>query len=130
MATPFKASLITPEAIVLETNVTGAKVPASDGLVGVLSHRAPLLAKLGTGVLTLDTAGGAQKFLVAGGYAQMKGEELTILTTEAIPAAQVTAEMLAAERAKLNAIQGTDLPSMEKRQAVEARVYAMKSLVG
>ena len=130
MAMPFKASLITPEAIVLETNVTAAKVPAADGLVGVLTHRAPLLTKLGTGVLTLDTTGGPQKFLVAGGYAQMKGEELTILTTEAIPAAQVTTEMLAAERAKLNAIQGTDLPAMEKRQAVEARMYAMKSLVG
>ena len=119
MATPFKASLITPEAIVLETNVTGAKIPAFDGLVGILTHRAPLLAKLGTGVLTLDTAEGAQKFLVTGGYAQMKGEELTILTTEAIPAAQITQQTVAAEQAKLNAIQGTDLPSMEKRQAVE-----------
>ena len=130
MAMPFKASLITPEAIVLETNITGAKIPAADGLVGILTHRAPLLAKLGTGVLTLDTAGGSQKFLVTGGYAQMKGEELTILTTEAIPAGQVTQQTIAAEQAKLNAVQGTDLPAMEKRQAIEARVYAMKSLVG
>lgn len=130
MATPFKASLITPEAIVLETNITGAKIPAFDGLVGILSHRAPLLAKLGTGVLTLDTTGGSQRFLVTGGYAQMKGEELTVLTTEAIPAAQVTSQMLAAEEAKLGAVEGTDLASMEKRQAIEARVYAMRGLVG
>ena len=129
MATPFKASLITPEAIVLETNVTGAKIPAYDGLVGILSHRAPLLAKLGTGVLTLDTTGGSQKFLVTGGYAQMKGEELTILTTEAIPAGQITQQTVAAEQAKLGGVQGTDKASMEKRQAIEARVHAMRSLV-
>ena len=129
MSAPFKASLITPEAIVLETSITSAKVPAFDGLVGILTHRAPLLAKLGTGILTLDTTSGSQKFLVTGGYAQMKGEELTILTTEAIPAAQVTQQSLAAEQAKLSAVQGPDLPSMEKRQAIESRIYAMRSLV-
>jgi len=129
MPAPFKASLITPEAIVLETNVTSAQIPAFDGLVGILTHRAPLLAKLATGVLTLDTTAGTQQFLVVGGYAQMKNEELTILTTEAIPAAQVTTQTLAAEQAKLSAIPGIDLNAMEQRQAVQARVFAMRSLV-
>ena len=128
MPSPFKASLITPEAIVLEASVTSAQVPAFDGLVGILSHRAPLLAKLSTGVLTLDTTSGTQQFLVIGGYAQMKGEELTILTTEAIPAAQITQQTIAAEQAKLNAIQGIDLPAMEQRQALQARVQAMRSI--
>ncbi|HVT82101.1 MAG TPA: F0F1 ATP synthase subunit epsilon, partial [Phycisphaerae bacterium] len=73
MAEPFKASLITPEAIVLETTITAAQVPAFDGLVGILNHRAPLLAKLGTGILRLDTTGGSQRFMISGGYAQMKG---------------------------------------------------------
>jgi F-type H+-transporting ATPase subunit epsilon len=129
MPASFKASLITPEAIVLETSVTSAQVPAFDGLVGILDHRAPLLAKMKTGVLRLDTNEGTQKFLVVGGYAQMKGDELTILTTEAIPAGQINAQTIAAEQTKLNAVQGVDLDSMEKRQAIEARVYAMKSLV-
>jgi len=128
MPTPFKASLITPEAIVLETSVTSAKIPAFDGLVGILTHRAPLLAKLSTGVLTLDTTAGSQRFLVTGGYAQMKGEELTILTTEAIPAAQINAQTISAEQAKLSSISGIDLQSMEKRQAIEARLSAMRSL--
>jgi F-type H+-transporting ATPase subunit epsilon len=128
MPAPFKASLITPEAIVLETSVTSAQVPAFDGLVGILTHRAPLLAKLATGVLTLDTTSGTQQFLIIGGYAQMKGEELTILTTEAIPAAQITAQTIAAEQAKLSAIQGNDLPAMEQRQALQSRLHAMHSI--
>ena len=128
MPAQFKASLITPEAIVLETDITSAKIPAFDGLVGILTHRAPLLAKLGTGVLTLGTTSGAQRFLVTGGYAQMKDEELTILTTEAIPAAQINAQTIAAEQAKLGNITGIDLPAMEKRQAIEARISAMRSL--
>jgi F-type H+-transporting ATPase subunit epsilon len=128
---PFKASVITPEAIVLETTIVEAQIPAFDGLLGILDKRAPLLAKLGTGILRITpTTGGPQRFLVTGGYAQMKGDELTILTTEAIPAAQVTREMLAAEQAKLQAIQGIDVKSMEQRQAIQARMHAMRSLVG
>ena len=129
MPAAFKASLITPEAIVLDTMITSAQVPAFDGLVGILDHRAPLLAKLGTGVLSLDTSSGVQQFVVIGGYAQMKDNALTILTTEAIPAAQVTAQTVAAEQAKFNAVQGTDTPALEQRQAIQARIQALRGVV-
>jgi F-type H+-transporting ATPase subunit epsilon len=130
MAEPFKASLITPEAIVLEASVTAAQVPAFDGLVGILSHRAPLLAKLGTGIVRLDTTTGVQRFVVSGGYAQMKGEELTILTTAAIPAANITPQMIAGEQAKLNAVTGQDVKSLEQRQALQARIATMRMAQG
>jgi F-type H+-transporting ATPase subunit epsilon len=126
----FKASLITPEAIVLEATVTEAQIPAFDGLLGILDKRAPLLAKLSTGVLRLTTNQGTQRFLVAGGYAQMKADELTILTSEAIPAAQITAQSVAAEQAKLSAVQGVGVDAMEERQALQARVHAMRTLAG
>jgi len=126
MAEPFKASLVTPEAIVLETSVTAAQVPAFDGLVGILNHRAPLLAKLGVGILRLDTTSGIQRFVVSGGYAQMKGAELTILTSEAIPVAQVTPELISAEQAKLNAVQGAGKAAMEQRQALQNRITTFR----
>jgi F-type H+-transporting ATPase subunit epsilon len=128
MAATFKASVITPEAIVLEATVTQAQVPAHDGLVGILQHRAPLLAKLGTGVLSLDTAAGRQQFLVSGGYAQMKGDELTILTDEATPAAQITPQFLADQQAKLNALTGDDKTSMDRRTALQNRLAAARQL--
>jgi len=130
MSAPFKASLITPEAILFETSVVFAQIPVFDGLVGILDKRAPLLAKLGTGILRLDTAPNtSQRFLVVGGYAQIKGDELTILTTEAIPAKQITQETIASEQAKLATVKGIDLKAMEQRSAIEARIYAMRNLV-
>ena len=126
MAEPFKASLITPEATVLETSITGAQIPAYDGLVGVLNHRAPLLAKLGTGILRLDTTAGSQRFFVSGGYAQMKGEELTILTAEAIAVEQITPQMIDGEQAKLSAVQGVDLAAMERRRMLQDRITIMR----
>ncbi len=132
MSIPFKATLITPEAVVLEAHVNAAQIPAHDGLVGILVNRAPLLAKLGTGILRLDLAGpsggggGTERFLISGGYAQMKGDELTILTPEAIPAEKVTPEMIAAEETKLAAVQGADEKTLERRQVIQARLSAMR----
>ena len=129
MPSAFKASLITPEAIILETTITAAQVPVFDGLIGILDHRAPLLAKMGTGVLRLDTDGGkgVQRYMVSGGYVQMKGDELTILTTEAMPASKVTSEMVSAAETKLRGVTGTDRKSMEERSALQSRISAMKS---
>ena len=130
MPPAFKASIITPESILLETTITAAQVPAFDGLIGILDHRAPLLAKLGTGVLQLSTtSSGQQRFLVSGGYAQMKDDQLTILTTTAVPADQITPDSIAKEQSKLSAITGNDLAAMEKRQALQARISTMRSLV-
>ena len=106
---------------------TGGEVEAV--LLRILNQRAPLMAKLGTGVLRLDTASGAERFVVTGGYAQMKDDVLTVLTSHAIPAAQVNAQMIAAEEAKLKAIEGVDLPALEKRQSLQAHIQALKSVL-
>ena len=129
MASEFKASVITPEAILLEADVTSAQVPAYDGLVGILHQRAPLLAKLGTGVLTLETVEGTQKFVVSGGYAQMKDDVLTVLSSDVVPAEEVTGAGITAEEEKLRGVMGTDLPAMEKRQEIQARIRAMRQVM-
>ncbi|MCL2648592.1 MAG: F0F1 ATP synthase subunit epsilon [Phycisphaerales bacterium] len=126
---PFKASLITPEAVVLKASVIEAQIPAFDGLLGILDKRAPLTAKLSAGILRLTTASGPQRFFIDGGYAQMKDDELTILTTEAIPAEKVTSDSLTAEQKKLDAIQGVDAKSLAQRSHLQSRMQAMRTLV-
>lgn len=81
----FHCSVVTPERAVLETEATFVALPAYDGELGVLAHRAPLLAKLGAGALRVEGTGGRQEFFVAGGFAQMVGDRLTLLTEECKP---------------------------------------------
>jgi F-type H+-transporting ATPase subunit epsilon len=77
-------------AQVLDAEVTYASVPAWDGLVGVSPSRAPLLLKLGDGTLRLDfPEGGSRYFFLAGGFAQMKDNRLSLVTEEAIPAQEI-----------------------------------------
>ena len=126
---PFQCTVVTPEQQVLDEQVTHAIVPAHDGQVGILTDRAPLLVKLGVGELRLDVVGGQRRsFLIDGGVAQMKDNRLTILTDEAIPAAEVNADEARAAVAEASAQRVTDAQSFQQRQHRLARARAMQHL--
>jgi len=80
MTNTFHFSVVTPERAVLEGDATFAAVPAHDGELGILKDRAPLLYRLGAGLLRVDTTEGKRALFVAGGFAQMVDNRLTILT--------------------------------------------------
>ena len=125
----FQCTVVTPEQQVLDEQVTHAIVPAHDGQVGILTDRAPLLVKLGVGELRLDVAGGQRRaFLIDGGVAQMKDNRLTIVTDDAIPAAEINADEARAAVAEAIAQRVTDAESFQQRQHRLARARAMQQL--
>jgi len=94
----FHCVVVTPEQQLLDGSLTQAIIPAADGLLGILTGRAPLLAKLGIGPLRLDLASGQkQLYLIEGGIAQMKDNHLTVLTHSAVSADQINAASAQAE---------------------------------
>jgi F-type H+-transporting ATPase subunit epsilon len=112
----FNCVVVTPEQQALDETVAQAIVPAYDGLVGILTDRAPLLVKLGTGPLRIDLANGQKRyFFISGGVAQMKDNRLTVLTDEAVPASEIDAETARAEYAEAAARRVTDDKSREER---------------
>jgi F-type H+-transporting ATPase subunit epsilon len=93
----FQCSVITPERAVLDTDATFVAFPAHDGEVGILRDRAPLLFKMGIGVLRVETPEAEHKLFVDGGFAQMVDNRLTLLTEQAKRAEEI--DRAAAERA-------------------------------
>ena len=83
MPATITCSLITPEQEVFEKEATYINLPAHDGQMGFMANRAPLLVKLGTGLLTVTGEGADTKMNISGGFAQMKGNTLAILTDRA-----------------------------------------------
>jgi F-type H+-transporting ATPase subunit epsilon len=127
----FQCTLVTPEQQLLDESITQAIIPGYDGMLGILTDRAPLLTKLGTGTLRVDRAGGQQShFFVEGGVAQMKDNKLTILTSQAIPAAQIDADSARAELAEAEARRPTDAATAAERQKQIARAKAKQKLAG
>ncbi len=125
----FQCVIVTPEQQALDESVTQAILPAHDGLIGILTDRAPLLIKLGLGPLRLDLPGGQQKtFLVEGGVAQMKDNKLTVLTNDAIASDQISAETARAEYTEAEARVPTDAKTAEARTRQMARARVKEKL--
>lgn len=126
---PFRCVIVTPEQQVLDEMITQAILPAHDGLIGILTDRAPLLVKLGQGPLRVDLQSGQSRhFYVEGGVAQMKDNRLTVLTNEATPADEIDAEAARAEYAEAVARKITDQHSYDDRERQMARARAKQQL--
>ena len=112
----FRCVIVTPEQQVLDESATQAIVPAWDGQIGILTDRAPLLVKLGMGRLRIDVAGGQRReFVIDGGIAQMKDNNLTLLTDDAVAADEIDLEAARAELGAAEAKVPTDTKSTEER---------------
>ena len=106
MATSFRCRVITPEARLLDEEVSSAILPMHDGQMGYLPGRAPIVGKLGLGELRLRfTKGGERSYLVDDGFVQMVGGTLTVLAGRAVPAESLSVSEAEAEVAEATARQ-------------------------
>ena len=97
---------MTPVASVFEGDLVYASVPAWDGQFGMMPGESPSLTKLGVGALRMDFPppdGGSRWFLIDGGFAQVQGDSLTLLTEGATPAETLNINQAEAELAEANA---------------------------
>src|ERR1017187_8785596 len=67
----FHFDLVSPEKLLFSGDVEQVDVPGAEGDFGVLANHAPFVATLRPGILTVHGAGGAQKIVVLGGFAEV-----------------------------------------------------------
>jgi F-type H+-transporting ATPase subunit epsilon len=120
----FQLSVISPERAILETPATFVVLPAHDGEIGVLAHRAPLLVRLGVGWLRADTPEGKRRLLVDGGFAQVVGDKVTVLTEHAQQPGEIDPEAARQALAAARALPITDDASFAARQRALALARA------
>lgn len=125
----FHCSVITPEREVLSTEATGVVFPAHDGEVGVLVDRAPLLFALGIGVMRVDGAEGSKRLFIDGGFAQMIGNDLTILTGQALEPAEVKPDKARSALAEAGELKITDDASFAARDKAIRRAQGQLKLI-
>jgi F-type H+-transporting ATPase subunit epsilon len=80
---PLQVSLLTPERVLFEGGATGVTVPGHDGEIGILKGHMTMVARLGAGVARIHTAEGMQRTFVSGGFVQVSGTSVTILSDDA-----------------------------------------------
>lgn len=113
----FRCVVVTPEQQTLDETANQAILPAHDGLLGILTDRAPILVKLGIGPLRIDLAGGQKRtYFIDGGIAQMKDNNLTILTQQAIAPENIDVAAAKAEYDAARARTPADAKDAQERE--------------
>jgi F-type H+-transporting ATPase subunit epsilon len=113
----LRCNVVTPTESVLDSEATYVEFPAWDGQKGVAPGAAPFLVRLGEGRLRIEKSGGADIYLLDGGFAQMNGGTLTILADSVVAASAINASDAERELSTANAESG-------KRGTLEARSEA------
>ena len=94
MAT-FTFELVAPERVLFSGAVDAVVLPASEGDMTVLAGHAPTMTALKTGFLVItDKPGNGRRILVRGGFADVNQSGLTVLAERALPAEELTQEIL------------------------------------
>ena len=76
----IKVSVISPEASLFEGETDSVVAPAFDGEVGILTGHAPMMTLLGKGELRVGAGAGAKKFSIEGGFLQVVGNHVRVVT--------------------------------------------------
>jgi len=88
---PLHLEVITPERKVYEDDVDMVVAPASEGYVGILPHHAPLFTTLGPGEFKVKRGGVEEILAVFGGFMDVRGDRVVVLTDAAEPAEEIDA---------------------------------------
>jgi F-type H+-transporting ATPase subunit epsilon len=123
----LKVVVVTPERAVLDTAAESVTLPLYDGEIGVLTGHSPFVGQLGPGELRITAAGGAiRRLFVDGGFAQVRGDVVNVLTQFARTAEEITDAAVAAERAKADAQPTTSTAEMATKNRLTARANGLE----
>ena len=96
-------SIVSPEKSVLEAEVSSVQIPGAEGMFGVLSRHAQLVSLTASGLLSAVASDGEIiEMLIHGGFAEVSGDAVVILSRSAEKVSDVDVERAqqAAKRAQ------------------------------
>lgn len=90
MAESFRLNVVTPVGAVVDAEVVELIAPGVDGQFGILPRHARYMTALGVGELHYTTVDGEKEILaVAGGFAEVSKDQVSVLAQTAEDAAKV-----------------------------------------
>ena len=130
----FSLEVITPEKVLLSQDAASIVLPAGNGSLGILPGHAPLISKVGIGILKVRDAAKKEKLVfVNDGFIMVSLEGVTILARSAevkemIDAKRATAAKERAEQRLAHRDQNTDV--QRARDALVRAECRLKIVLG
>lgn len=82
--------IVTPERAVLDEPADFVALPMFDGELGVLPGRRAMIGRLGVGELRVKQGEQSKSYVIDGGFAQIRGNTVTVLTAKAQSGAELS----------------------------------------
>ncbi|MBI3445330.1 MAG: F0F1 ATP synthase subunit epsilon [Magnetospirillum sp.] len=99
MAEKIQFELVSPAKLLVSAKVDMVVVPGSEGDFGALALHAPMITTVRPGVIDIHDGGKvSSSIFVAGGFAEVNEERITVLAEEAIPVGELTADLVEARK--------------------------------
>jgi F-type H+-transporting ATPase subunit epsilon len=132
MANKIHLEIITPEKRALREEVDEVVLPGLTGELGVLPDHEPLITQLKTGVLTYRQGASQQKLHVSGGFAEVLGDKVSVLSDVAEKPNEIDVERAksALERAEKRLLGGGDGLDVARAELKKERAKTRLQLVG
>ncbi|BCH21764.1 ATP synthase epsilon chain [Mesorhizobium sp. L-8-10] len=85
MAEAFKFELVSPERLLVSQDVESVVIPGAEGEMTVMANHAPVMTTVKPGVVTVKpAAGGEERYVVFGGFADILPSGCTLLAESAV----------------------------------------------
>lgn len=126
MAT-MQVELVSPERLLASIEAEAVLLPGADGEFTAMPGHVPVVTALSPGRILVTNGGQQTEYLIAGGFAEVSGESISILAEFASLRSEATAEMF---QSSLDAAEQA-LEGLDKDELAEAtrRRNEMKSMV-
>ncbi len=85
--------VVTPEQTVRETPADFVALTLFDGEIGIGPGHTPLIGRLGYGEMRIRRGKEVERFYVEGGFVEVVGDVVSLLTNRAIPADKIDEEV-------------------------------------
>lgn len=124
MAEKIQFELVSPAKLLVSSKVDMVVVPGSEGDFGALALHAPMITTVRPGVIDIHDGGKiSASIFVAGGFAEVNEERVTVLAEEAVPVNELTADLVSAR--KRAAQEALDDAKSDRDKAHAARLLAV-----
>ena len=114
MAGKLRLVVVTPEGKTFDSDVEQVVMPGVEGQLGILPGHVPLLTAIQPGEVDLRAGSRGDELAVGGGFAEVTGDRVTILTDMAVKPEDID------EHAVEKALQSAQQALLEKKAGPEA----------
>jgi F-type H+-transporting ATPase subunit epsilon len=76
----IRLKVITPRRLLADAEADFVSLPTLEGEIGILPGHRPLYTALGRGALSFRSDGEAESFSVKGGFAEVRPDEVVVVT--------------------------------------------------